>query len=111
MQTFIPTITLAEAVSLKLISKDKAQKYRESVTLEGLALNKNVDASKLNIEKIAKQLDDNEISIDTNALIKKSGDAMRLMSMNGESLKYVRDEFNTVIENVSETNTQGMYFA
>jgi len=111
VQTFIPTITLAEAVSLKLISKDKAQKYRESVTLEGLALNKNVDASKLNIEKIAKQLDDNEISIDTNALIKKSGDAMRLMSMNGESLKYVRDEFNTVIENVSETNTQGMYFA
>ncbi len=111
VKVFIPTITLSEAISLRLVSKAQAQKTRKNIVLEWLKYNEKIVIDDADISNIAKNLDNKKIKVSLQEFVKKPSDAMRLMSKNGESLSYLRDEFNALLQKVSKTNTQGMDFA
>ncbi|MDD3645881.1 MAG: hypothetical protein PHH06_00575 [Candidatus Gracilibacteria bacterium] len=104
VKQFLPAITLAEALKLKLINKKTAEEYKKAVILKGLAGNENIKLDETDVDSLLNSLRDEKIYIDIEKVVKSPMDAMRIMSSRGESIKNIRDDFNAVI-----ANAQGLY--
>ncbi len=103
VNTFIPTITLAEALKLKLLSKSEAKLFKINAIQQWLEANGNLDASEINIKRITGNFSNDDFIVPTSELIKTWKQATKLVNDNSLSLKKAAAEFDKLVSNVEES--------
>ena len=103
VNTFIPTITLAEALKLKLLSKSEAKKFKISAIQQWLEANGNLDFSEINVKRITSNFTNEDFVVPTSELVKTWKQALKLVSSEGESLQKAAKEFDKLVSNVEES--------
>ncbi len=101
---FIPTITLEEALKLKLLSKSAAKEFKINAIAQWLQANDNPEpVDEIKVKRIVNSFSNKDFIVPTSELVKTWKQALKLVSSEWESLQKAAKEFDRIISNVEES--------